>query len=85
MFVMPSSSKLKLVLAVVETTHPVDAEYSGGVIELIIQVWGGLFMLVSGQLPSGFDDFVMVAIPTWFCTVLMFAFYVRYWVSIFAL
>ena len=32
-------------------------------------------MLVSGQLPSGFDDFVMVAIPTWICTAMMFAFY----------
>jgi hypothetical protein len=57
--------------AAVEATHPVDAEFSGGFIELWVQIWGFLFTYVSSDGMDGMHMFVMVTIPTILCTVAM--------------
>ena len=62
----------------IETTYPVDPEYSGGVVELFVQLWGGVFVYASGLFTSDQEKrnvFLMVAIPTWVTTVLMFTAY----------
>jgi len=62
--------------AVIETTHPIDPEYSGGVVEWFVQLWGGAFTFAASA--PGVDatfPFWMVAIPTWLCTILMFTLY----------
>jgi len=60
--------------AAVETSHPVDGEYSGGSIEWLVQLWGGIFVFASADL-TGFEDFMMVAVPTWLTTAMMFTIY----------
>jgi hypothetical protein len=61
--------------AAVEATYPVDAEFSGGIMELCVQVWGFTFTYVSSDGMDGMDMFVMVTIPTILCTLAMFVFY----------
>jgi len=61
--------------AIVEATHPVDAEFSGGFIEMCVQLWGFMFTYASGDLTSGFYMFLMVAVPTWLCALMMCTIY----------
>jgi MFS family permease len=61
--------------AAVEATYPVDAEFSGGIIELWVQIWGFLFTYVSSDGMDGMDMFIMVTVPTALCTLFMLVFY----------
>jgi len=60
--------------AAIETTAPVDAEYSGGSIEWLVQLWGGVFVFSSASM-SGAMCFTMVAVPTFITTAMMFTLY----------
>jgi hypothetical protein len=62
--------------AVIETTHPVDAEFSGGSVEWFVQLWGGIFTFASSApgMSAAFP-FWLVTIPTWIATLLMFTVY----------
>ena len=51
-----------------------DGEYSGGSIEWLVQLWGGIFVFASADM-TGFEDFMMVAVPTWLTTAMMFTIY----------
>ena len=61
--------------AVVETTHPVSPELSGGTVEWWVQIWGFVLSEAGGSLADGQYAFPICGAATWLVTFLMFTGY----------
>eukprot|EP01048_Picozoa_sp_COSAG05_P014616 COSAG05_NODE_1674_length_4299_cov_4.620952_5_plen_126_part_00 len=61
--------------AVVETTHPVSSELSGGTVERWVQIWGFVLSEAGGSFADGQYAFPICGAATWLVTLLMFTGY----------